>query len=59
MNSINEKDPGRAAQIERIISQALNSFQRTWLTEEESSPSSKVPSVGENFHSSNSTLGNL
>lgn len=53
MNSINEKDPGRAAQIEKIISEALNRVQRAWLTREESSPSTKISSAEDhNFPSS-------
>jgi hypothetical protein len=54
MNSINEKDPARAAQIERIISEALDRVQRAWLTQGESPSLSKSSSasIDKNFHSS-------
>jgi hypothetical protein len=54
MNSINEKDPARAAQIERIISEALDRVQRAWLTQGESPPLTKLSSASndKNFHSS-------
>lgn len=54
MNSINEKDPVRAAQIEKIISEALDRVQRAWLTQGESTPITKLSSasIDNNFHSS-------
>ncbi len=52
MNSINEKDPVRAAQLERVISEALDRVQRAWLTQGESSSNPKTPSIEDNIHSS-------
>ncbi len=54
MNSINEKDPARAAQIEKIISEALDRVQRAWLTQGESTPITKFSSasIDSNFRSS-------
>lgn len=52
MNTINEKDPGRAAQIERIISEALNRVQRAWLSQGESNQGVKLPSIEDVINSS-------
>ena len=51
MNSINEKDPARAAQLERVITEALDRVQRAWLTQGESS-NAKMPSIENHLHSS-------
>lgn len=53
VNSITEKDPARAAQIERIISEALDRVQRAWLTQGETPPITKLfsASADNNFHS--------
>lgn len=55
-NSIKEKDPVRAAQIERVLLEALDRMQTAWLSQGEPSASNSksVQSNGKDFSKSNS-----